>query len=1014
MSARFPPAAVLFLLASVSLLAAAPAVILADEADDQYAVAATHYSRGQWKYAAEGFASYLRDYPTHSQAGEAVFYLGEALLQLGQYDEAQGHFEEYLRRQPEGRLARSALFRSAEAAYLGGRRGQAQPGLEQYLAKYPEDKLSAYVLSYLADLAMDGGDAAAAARYYEQGLESHGQSPLQDEFRFGLARALEKLGESVEAEAYYLALAGKSASPLADDAQFRLGAQQYAESRFDESVGTFETFEKRWPESPLLATVRMGRGWALVKLGRLDEAASVFQTIVDDPQRGPEARYWLGLTLKSQEQWRPAADTLLQAAAASPQHKLVTAMRVQAGTALMHAGDLPAAEAQFDAVAANDAAENEWRDEALRGKLQVALQKGDGEAVDRLAARFNEQFASSPLRSDVERIRAQSLLERKDYRRAIEVLRPLVDEGAEGPQGLEDRYLLTLAYDGDGRREEALVMLAPVLESTDGRLRADALLAHASLLVALRRYAEAVDPLEQLLATRPAGDAEVKALRQLAISYAYTSRLNEAKQTFATLAAKHPNHALIVPAAEQLAEAAFQAGDTTWSGELFDRLRRTGRSPEETRKGMSGLGWSQFQAGQFEEAAATLKTLLDAGPEPAVAAEAALVRGRALERLGRRAEALEMYRLVIDRYPESSHHAHALWSAATICYDAQRSAEAAALYAQLVEKHPDFEGMDGVLYNWAWTLVDQGMAAQAAAPFERIVREHPESHYWPDSAFRLARQEYESLDYTASRSLVESLLTRSANNPVVEHALYLKAQIAAAERNWDEARDSFAKILEQFPNTTQRRAIEYGLAEADAQQGKYAPAAERLQRLIDETPRAQRPEWFPLAHLRLAQALASQDKWAEAHDAAAVIETEFPGFAEQYEADFIVGRGLAAQADFEAARQSYQKVLESPNGGKTETAAKARLMIAETYFHQKNYNAARKTYLQVEALYAYPEIQSAALFMAARCHESLGEWREAAELYDQIMNHYPQTEHAREAGERRRAAQQRAAARPAS
>ena len=39
----------------------------------------------------------------------------------------------------------------------------------------------------------------------------------------------------------------------------------------------------------------------------------------------------------------------------------------------------------------------------------------------------------------------------------------------------------------------------------------------------------------------------------------------------------------------------------------------------------------------------------------------------------------------------------------------------------------------------------------------------------------------------------------------------------------------------------------------------------------------------------------------------------------------------------------------------------AQWMIGETYFHQKNYDAAIRAYLELEALYAFPTWQAAAL-----------------------------------------------------
>ena len=82
----------------------------------------------------------------------------------------------------------------------------------------------------------------------------------------------------------------------------------------------------------------------------------------------------------------------------------------------------------------------------------------------------------------------------------------------------------------------------------------------------------------------------------------------------------------------------------------------------------------------------------------------------------------------------------------------------------------------------------------------------------------------------------------------------------------------------------------------------------------------------------------------------------------------------------------------------------AQWMIGESYFHQKNYEAALRAYLQVEILYAYPTWQSGALLQAGKCRELLGEWKEAVQLYEQLLSVYPHTTFTHEAQQRLKAA----------
>src|SRR5690606_14516745 len=96
--------------------------------------------------------------------------------------------------------------------------------------------------------------------------------------------------------------------------------------------------------------------------------------------------------------------------------------------------------------------------------------------------------------------------------------------------------------------------------------------------------------------------------------------------------------------------------------------------------------------------------------------------------------------------------------------------------------------------------------------------------------------------------------------------------------------------------------------------------------------------WAAIVPLRRAQLLVQEKQWQAARELAEGIEKQFPEFEQQYDADYLVGRCLAAQGEFDAARTRFQRVVQSPIGGKTETAAMAQWMIGETHFHQENFD----------------------------------------------------------------------------
>ena len=79
----------------------------------------------------------------------------------------------------------------------------------------------------------------------------------------------------------------------------------------------------------------------------------------------------------------------------------------------------------------------------------------------------------------------------------------------------------------------------------------------------------------------------------------------------------------------------------------------------------------------------------------------------------------------------------------------------------------------------------------------------------------------------------------------------------------------------------------------------------------------------------------------------------------------------------------------------------AQWMIGETYFHQKNWATASQEYWKVQILYKFPTWQAASLLQIGKCHDLLGEFVKADEIYAKLSKEFPGTRFAKEAVARR-------------
>ncbi len=1037
------------------LLASVPAA--ANEADDQYRVAAGQYARGRWELAWQEFDAFLASFADHPQAAEARFYRAEAAMQLSRYQSSRDDYRSYLDLHAEGQHAQQARFRVAEASYLLGDRDQATRDLQQFLDKHPADPLAAYALPYLAEMELAAGKTEQAADRYQQALDRFPTGPLADDCRLGLARALEIQQQWEEASLYLRALAAKQGSPLSAKAQFHLGLGEYRQGRIDVARTEFEQLAVRHPQGIWHARAKLALARCDYRQSRWPAAERRLRPLLDQPEVALEAALWLGLTQKAQSQWQAAQTTLTQAAsdaANGPQSQglLRAAVVFHAADAARMAGNLDTAKQWYGRVL------QEWptsrlAEDALLGQLLTALAAEDHSRVDRWGQEISLRLPSGRQREHADRAWARSLLSRRKYSEAVVVLLPLVNQvvpatapaalvgggasetllgvysapldarggwpdnllashveevsGQPGRQRTEDLYLLALAYQGLQRYHEALVVTDQILPAAADALLADTHLTRAAILLALDRDQQSIPHLEHYRLNHPLGDRRRHCLEELAVVYARLGALPRARSTYDELRDESPAQYL-APAACRVAQTLQSRGEHEWSGELFEELLSLKPTDEVGATALLGLARSYTARRQHAKAAETWRHLLNQYPTHTAAGEAALTRARFLADQQAWAEAAALYAQVIDGALPSSPEqlAVAMWGAGQAADRQGNREEALRLYGQLDRQFANLSFRDALLYQWAWTHRDLQQSAQAEGLLKRLVEEHSESTYWHDAAFRLAEAHFDRGELEASGELIARVLHAQPPEDIAPHALFLSGRLAIAAKDWAASEKVMQRVVREHPHSSLAKIAVYWEAESAYQQNHFEHAQQRFAQLPESLATTHR-DLAAMSALRQSQCLAAMQEWRTAKEKAEAALEKFPDFAQRYELDYVRGRCLAAKALFIEAREAYRSVTSSQTGGKTETAAMAQWMIGETYFHQQDYQAAIREYLRVEILYAYPLWQSAALLQAGKCHERLGQYGQAAELFARLVQDFPDSPHAADAAKRLPLAKQR-------
>jgi TolA-binding protein len=957
---------------TLSSLSGGTPAALAGPAEDQYAVGSAHYTRGRWQLAIDEFTTFLSDFPDHRRVATVQFFLGEALVQLGRYDEAHEKFMAFLQKEQRHAYTRQAKFRVGETAFLLKKPDVAQPLLEQFHELYPRDPLNAYVLPYLGEVALANQDGEGAEKRFSAAARLYPTGPFTGEARFGLARAHALLDQPTEAIRIYHLLVDGDHLELADIALLNIGLLYYQDAQHDEAIAAFDALATKFPQSRSLT----------------------------------KARYWKGAALVAQRRWDDAIESLESIASYASDHPLADATQFLLAESLRNTNRVSEAMQRYEHLA-ETAPDSRWADDALQIVVELAFESDDVDKARQTAVTFLERFPDSPIRYRVQQTLGRCLLQDREYETAINELRNLADRLLSDGEGTSESavehpllettlYYLAMAHLGAADEPSALALLDELVATgATGELATRVSVARASILVAEKQYAAAIDPLQQYLHANPDGAERGNCLAKLIVCLTETNNLLTAAEHYESYASEFGEHPLLLPTTEFLAKAADSAKNQRLAEELYTRLAHSDVERRYRVQGLAGLGRLYMQRGERERTAKSLGDLLLLAPDDALAPEAALARAYAVEPH----DAVDSFRLVFERYPSSDEAAIALFEAARLEHQSRHDTVAYELLRRLTTHYTAFEQLDTALYLMAWVSIDLNRSDEAYGIFQRLADEHHGSPYWGDAVYRLAEQAHSAGDWQQVDQRLKVLLERGCAIEIRGHAFYLKAQAAVKQGQWERVVAPLEQLLSQLPHSPLTPAARYWIAEAHYRQQRYADAEPLLIRLLDETA-GQQGEWVAMIPLRLAQIEALRDQWNAALTRCQTLLDDFPNFPQRFEVDYLIGRCLTAQARFSEAREAYGLVVRSDSGGNTETAAKSQWMIGETYFHQKSYELAIRAYHRVESLYAYPKWSAAALLQAGKCHELRGDWKQAVRLYAQVLQEYPNSEFATEASQR--------------
>ncbi len=968
-----------------------------------YRTAEAAFADKAWDKALEAFRLFVVKYPDDQRAPRAMYRIGECHGAANRYESAAQAFQLCYKRYPDANVADSARFNEGFYFYRAQKWQQAAFAYQSYIKHGTNPGFKALAWYWRAEALYQLARPEDAAVAYQAFL----------------ALPAETLKSQAVAE-------------LVPYARFSIAACHYDAKEYVKAIAAVRVVLAKHAGVPVVADALWYGAQAFRQLKKLDDAVQWYQRLADEYKTSPyapEALYAIFEIEQARGNKEAARKAMDRLGRDYPKTDgLAGNARFRVAAERLKAKDFATAQKLYREALTGATGEDEAA--ALLGLAEASFGL---EQFDEAAGAYRKLLGkfSSDRNATHARLRLGEVLIRQGkFADAEKLYREALPALPAGPNAALARYNLALALLGQGKGAEAAPLFAEAAElDRAGEIGAGALLKLGGLYLEqkkpaeartawrdyLKRYGnkpeaaqalwgvgEASYRLEdwpaaleayQSLVTKFADSALTeRAYYRLVEVYRKLGQADKAEQVSEVLRRKYPTSKLSAAAQLSSGTEAFKARRYKVAVEAFEAFVKANPEHEEAPAALAYLAASLYLAddvpNHWQRAAEAYQQL--AQKHPQVVPDCLFWAGSAYLEAGQPQPAVDALRGFLKAQPQSKLAARGQMLLGRALVAVDKPVEAAAVLQVAVEQAGnDLPLRTEARYELAWALLAAGKEEQGYAVFRQLVDDDPKGALTPDARFRLAGRAHQLKRYDDAVTAYRQWLSdypEHALRPKVAYnlafALEAKGEQAAASAAYAEA----AKLLVNGdPELRQQAAYRTGLCLYRA--GDHAGALKALDAFDAAHPDSKlRVEAL---HYR-GQALAAQEKWADAAKVFRKLADDFKDHILAPSARFNLGVALQNQQKYDEARAVYG-VLVQQAGLAPELVADAQVRLGEVLYAQKRHDEALEWFVRAEHG-PVPAVRPAARYWAALCYQHKGETAKAREKLNQVINEAPQSE----------------------
>ncbi len=1031
-----------------------------NEAISQYGDGINFYNAAKWDLAADEFGAMLKDHPQDPLIPKTLHYLGICQLQLkrndlavatlgklirqfskfesldeayfyfgfahyrqgeagkrSSLDSAAAAFAHLVKTYPKSKHVPQALYYQAEALSVSGKAKEAIAPYQRLLTDYPNSVLTAEAMYGLGWTYEDLRQFDAAGAIYDRFLKTFPKHELVPEIKMQKGETLLAKGLYKQAAPWFQAASNAEGFASAGHALFQLATCAFEQKDFQGASGLYLSVVKNYPKSPDATLAAMNGGKALFQLGKQAEARAALGPLVSaGGATAAEASHLIALCFIKEKNSSAALTLLAKQIPAATGGKWEVNLLMDRANATYEIADKRREAIDLYGEVAAKFADQPLAADALYMAGFAAFQVGEHELVLQLADQFKQTFPNHRLSGNVGYNAAEAQLMLEHFDKAEAQLRALITSRGEHPDlALWKKRLGYVLYFQE-KSQAAINQLAPLL----AEIKKPASVAEVQFWLGacyqqLKQYDKAQAAYAKSLEVAPAWPQADRVLMGLAECQARQKDLAGAITRVKKVIAEFPESSRLPAATYRLGTYLARIKQDSQAAESFKRVIATWPDGAYAPYAVRQLGLVQLRSKQYAEAVTSFSSLLEKHPNHNLADDALFDRGKAYQSLGKFQRAAADLTKFLVTNPAKTRKSNARLVLG-ICQDRlKKPAEAVKTFKTLLAEDSTYAATDGVLYELGWSLKGvntKQSQAEAASTFTKVVTDFPESAYAQGSYAALGAYYYDNKQYAKAVASYNGAMKNLPKRAGGESMVHFLGQANYRLKVYDKAQQAFEKQIALWPTGPMLAEGLFMLGESLFKQRMYQPALAAFTQATAKKPADKQTQIVAL--LRTGQCAAQLKQWqASLPPLEALIENHPTSY---YVADALyeVGwskRNLAdAAGAAEQAKQASALYVDAVKlfdasarkAGNRDVGARARFMMGEIYFLQKNHKEAIRNYLKVTLGFAKPDAKTEtwkakASYSLGRVYSVMKLLGKSRKWYQQTIEKYPKSPEAAEA-----------------